>query len=86
MGSNVLLDTIVDSFNEGDELKPMRHMLALLSCWKQDGGILVKQSLRTKIRETSGLLIPLVTVIITIISTFFLKPPTHIRDLTNMNK
>jgi hypothetical protein len=41
LDSNVLLDTIVDSFNEGDKLKPMRHMLALLSCWKQDGGILV---------------------------------------------
>ena len=74
MSNNILLGTIVDSFHGSDELKPMRHMLALLSCWKEGEGILVKQSLRTKIKESSDLLIPIVGVIITIISTFFLSP------------
>jgi hypothetical protein len=76
LSNNVLLDTIVDSFRGGDELNPMRHMLALLSCWKE-GAALVKESLRTKIKESSDLLIPIVTVIITIITTFFLKPSTQ---------
>jgi hypothetical protein len=71
LSNNILLDTIMDSFQNGDEFKPMRHMLALLSCWKE-GGTLVKLSLRTKIRESSDLLIPIVTVVITIITTFFL--------------
>ncbi len=57
LSNNVLLDTIVDSFHNGDEFKPMRHMLALLSNWKE-GATLVKESLRTKIRESSDLLIP----------------------------
>ena len=72
---NMLLDTIVESFDEEDKLKPMRHMLTLLSCWKEGGGSLIKQSLRAKIKGSSDLLIPIVTVIITIISTFFLKSP-----------
>lgn len=75
LSDNILLNTIVDSFDERDKLKPMRHMLVLLSCWKEGGGTLIKQSLRTKIKESSDLLIPIVTVAITIISTFFLKPP-----------
>jgi hypothetical protein len=75
LSNNTLLDTIVESFNGEDKLKPMRHMLTLLSCWKEGGGSLTKQSLRAKIKGSSDLLIPIVTVIITIISTFFLKPP-----------
>lgn len=71
LSNNILLDIIMDSFHNGDEFKPMRHMLALLSCWKE-GATLIKQSLRTKIRESSDLLIPIVTVVITIITTFFL--------------
>jgi len=38
---------------------------------------LVKESLRTRIKESSDLLIPIVTVIITIITTFFLKAPSQ---------
>jgi hypothetical protein len=75
LSDNILLDTIGDSFHGADELKPMRHMLALLSCWKEGGGVLIKQSLRARIRESSDLLIPIVTIIITILSTFFVK--TH---------
>jgi hypothetical protein len=78
LSNNILLDTIVDSFNNGDELKPMRHMrdmLALLSCWKE-GATLVKQSLRTKIKESSDMLIPIVIVVITVIATFFF-PDRH---------
>ena len=74
LSNNILLNIIVDLFYNGDELRPMRHMLDLLSCWKE-GATLVKESLRTKIRESSDLLIPIGTVVITIISTFFLKPP-----------
>ena len=77
LSNNILLDTIGDSFHNGDELKPMRQMLALLSCWKEGRATLVKESLRTKIKESSDLLIPLVTVIITIITTFFLRPPSQ---------
>ena len=76
LSNNILLDTVVDSFHEGDELKPMRHMLALVSCWKE-GATLSKESLRTRIKESSDLLIPIVTVIITIITTFFLRAPTQ---------
>ncbi len=77
LSNNILLDTITDSFHSGDELKPMRHMLALLSCWKE-GATLVKESLKTRIRESSDLLLPILGVIITIITTFFLRtPPTQ---------
>lgn len=77
LSNSILLDTIIESFHSGDEMKPMRHMLALLSCWKEGGGTLVKESLRTKIKESSDLLIPITTVIITIIATFFLKAPSQ---------
>ena len=75
LSNNILLDTIVESFHDADELNPMRHMLALLSSWKE-GATLVKESVRTKIRESSDILIPIVTVIITILSTFFVTRPT----------
>ena len=67
----------MDSFHNGDELKPMRHMLALLSCWKEGRAALTKESLRTKIKVSSDLLIPIVTVIITIVATFFLRAPAQ---------
>jgi hypothetical protein len=73
LNNNILLDTVMDSFHDGDELKPMRQMLALLSCWKE-GATLVKESLRDKIRESSDLLVPIVTVVITVITTFFVRP------------
>lgn len=76
LSNNVLLDTITESFDDGDEFKPLRHMVNLLACWKE-GDILVKESLKTKIKESSDLLIPVVTVTITIITTFFLKAPTQ---------
>lgn len=41
LSNNILLDTLSESFNDRDELKPMRHMLDLLSCWKE-GATLVK--------------------------------------------
>ena len=74
LSNNILLDTIVETFHNGDELKPMRHMLILLSYWKE-GATLIKESLRTKIKESSDLLIPIVGVIITILSSFFLPKP-----------
>ena len=76
LSDNILLDTIMESFHGDDELKPMRHMLDLLSCWKE-GATLVKESLRTRVKESSDLLIPIVTVAITIITTFFLKAPSQ---------
>jgi hypothetical protein len=75
LSNNILLDTIRDSFNDRNELKPMKHMLDLLSCWKE-GATLVKESLKTKIKESSDLIIPIVGVIITILSSFFLPPPS----------
>lgn len=73
----LLLETIVDSFHDGHELKPMRHMLTLLSCWKE-GTTLVKESPRTKINQSTNLLIPIVTVVIAVMTTFFLKGPNEI--------
>ncbi len=73
LSNNILLNIITDSFNDRDELKPMRQMLSLLSSWKE-GATLLKESLRTKIRESSDLLIPIVSVIITVIATFFVNP------------
>jgi len=75
LSNNQLLIYIKDLFHAEDEFKPLRHMLTLLSGWKE-GDILFKESLRTKIKESSDLLIPIVTVIITIVTTFFLKAPT----------
>jgi hypothetical protein len=78
LSNNILLSTIMESFPKVDELKsidelkPMRQMLGLLSCWKE-GDFLAKESLINQLRELSGLLIPIVTVIITIISTFLLQ-------------
>jgi hypothetical protein len=74
LSNNILIDTLSDTFKDKDELKPMRHMLTLLSYWKE-GPALVKESLRTKIRESRDLLIPIVTVVIAIITTFFLPQP-----------
>jgi hypothetical protein len=74
LSNNILVDTIIDSFNDRDELKPMRHMLTLLSYWREGAG-LVKPSLKTKIKESSDLLIPIVGVVITILSSFFLPRP-----------
>lgn len=75
LSNNIVLDIISDSFHGGDELNPLRHMLALLSSWKEGDATLVKESLRARIKESSDLLIPIVTVIITILTTFILKPP-----------
>ena len=74
LNNNQILNSIQDSFHDGDELKPLRYMLSLFSNGKQEN-VLVKETLASKIKESSGLLIPIVTVIISIISTFFLKKP-----------
>jgi hypothetical protein len=73
LNNNQILNSVLSSFHNGDEFKPLRYMLTLLSDGKQEN-VLVKETLTSKIKESSGLLIPIITVIITIISTFFLKP------------
>jgi hypothetical protein len=73
LNNNQILNSVLNSFHNGDEFKPLRYMLTVLSDGKQEN-VLVKETLASKIKESSGLIIPIVTVIITIISTFFLKP------------
>lgn len=46
------------TFRDRDELKPIRYMVVLLSYWKE-GATIVKESLRTRIKESSDLLIPI---------------------------
>jgi len=74
LNNNQCLTQLIDSFKDEDDLKPLRHISETILNKSQD--ILFEQNIFTRIKESSDLLIPLVTVIITIISTFFLKPPS----------
>jgi hypothetical protein len=58
-----ILNSILDSFHDGDEFKPLRYMLSLLPDGKQEN-VLVIEPLGAKIRELSTLIIPIVTVVI----------------------
>lgn len=74
LNNNQCLTQLIDSFKDEDDFKPLRHISENILNKSQD--ILVEQNIMTRIKESSDLLIPLITIIITIISTFFLKPPS----------
>ena len=70
--SNQLLRSILDSFDDADLFKPLRYILSLPS-GREEGYSLIEDPLRTKIKESSDLLLPIATIIITIITTFFIR-------------
>jgi uncharacterized protein YneF (UPF0154 family) len=74
---NSALISISESFNSEDGLKPLRHLSTVIP-GKEAGEALTEQYIRTTIKESSDLLLPIIGTIITIITTFILpKPPGH---------
>jgi hypothetical protein len=63
-----------ESFDSEDEFEPLRYLSVFFPDTKKER-ILTKESIRTRIQESSDLLIPIITVTITIITTFFLPRP-----------
>ena len=70
---NATLLSIAKSFEDEKGFKPLRLISHLLPNAKGEK-ILTKELLRTKIQDASDLIIPIVTIIITIITTFLFKP------------
>jgi hypothetical protein len=74
---NKALISISESFDSEDELKPLRYLSVFIPDTEAEQ-ILTKESITGTIKESSDLLIPIITIIITIITTFFLpRPPGH---------
>ena len=72
---NSALISISESFNNEDELNPLRCISDFIPDKEHT---LTQGSITTTIKESSDLLIPIIGVIITIITTFILpKPPTY---------
>ena len=65
--------SISKSFENEKGFDPLRHLTTVLPNAEGEK-ILTKQSLRTRIQESSDLIIPIVTTIVTLITTFFIKP------------
>ena len=64
--------SLIKSFDDEDDFAPLRHIA--LDLFEPDGEILSKGSLKMSIVESSKFVIPVITTIITVVSTFFLKP------------
>ena len=65
--------SLIKSFDDEDDFAPLRHIA--LDFFEPDGENTVKGSLKMSIVESSKFVIPVITTIITVVSTFFLKPP-----------
>ena len=74
LDNNKILLSTGNSFEHQDEFEPLRH-LSLIFPDSQKENLLTKESFRTKIQDSSDLMIPIITTIITIVTTFFFKPP-----------
>jgi hypothetical protein len=74
LDNNETLLSIADSFEDEKRFRPLRLISSILPHTEGEK-ILSKELLRTKIQESSDLIIPIVTIIITIITTFFLPKP-----------
>lgn len=74
LDTNKALISISQSFDSEDGLKPLRYLSAFFPD-TEVGQILTKETLRMRIKESSDLVIPIITVIITVITTFILKKP-----------
>ena len=72
--NNIILLSIAKSFCSKDGFKPLRRILTIFAN-TQEEKILTKGSLRTQIQESSDLIIPIITTLILIITTFFLQKP-----------
>ena len=75
LDNNDIILSISNSFEDKDEFAPLRHISTIFPNL-QGEKILTKETLRIKIRESSDLIIPIVTTVIAIITTFFFKPPS----------
>jgi hypothetical protein len=73
LNKNKILTSISEAFNAKDVFEPLRHISSLFSD-KQEI-ILTEESFKTRIKESNDLIIPIITIIITIITTFFLPEP-----------
>ena len=76
LNKNYILTSICEAFDSKNELEPLRQMFTSQLNIKSDT-LLTKERLRTRLQESSDLLIPIITIIITIITTFFLPHPNN---------
>ena len=74
LDQNRALISISKSFESGDGLKPLRYLSAFVPD-TEVGQALTKESITATIKESSDLLIPIITTIISIITTFVLPKP-----------
>jgi hypothetical protein len=75
LDNNETLISLAKSFEQIDGFEPLRHISAIFP-YAETEKILTKESLTTRIQESSDLIIPIVTTIITVITTFFFKSVT----------
>ena len=74
LDQNRALISISESFDSEDAMKPLRYISAFIPDTEM-GQALTKESITTTIKGSSDLLIPIITIIITIITTFILPKP-----------
>jgi hypothetical protein len=75
LNSNKTLVSMSESFASEDEFEPLRYLSVFFPDTKKEQ-ILARESIRTRIQESSDILIPIITVTLTIITTFFLPKPS----------
>ena len=68
--NNPTLESIGKTFEKSDEFAPLRFLSTILP----EENILSRETLTTKIKESSELIIPIVTTLVTLITSFFIKP------------
>ena len=79
LDENKALTSISESFDSEDCLKPLRYLSAFIPD-TEAGHVLTRDSITATIKGSSDLLIPIITIIITIITTFILPAvpiPNH---------
>lgn len=74
LDNNKILLSISKAFYSNDGFEPLRTILTIFN-YKEEEKILIKEPIRTRLKESSDLIIPIITTVITIITTFFLPKP-----------
>jgi hypothetical protein len=67
------LFSLANTFEDKNEFTALRYLRTVLPLGEGEK-MLTREAFATKVKESSELIIPIVTTLITLITTFFIKP------------